>query len=180
VNRVAGVIDSRGFRMGFGAFSALVLLAGLLVFLVLRSHPAQPVSAAQAPGQVAQHGPPIAPPAAALRTARTFVRTAVLRTDLETAWGVTGPALKRGYTKSRWLTGNIPVVPFPADAFSHARFKVVRSYADDILILVFLESKPGRGVGPSDFFLELTPVKGRWLVSYWAPRGHSPPLPAAP
>lgn len=178
MNRVAGVIDSRGFRMSFGAFSALMLLSGLLAFFIIRSHRAKP--AAAGPAQVAEHGPAIAPPAAALQAARTFVRTGVLRTDLDAAWDIAAPALKRGYTKARWLTGDIPVVPFPEDAFSEARFKVVRSYADDILLLVLLEAKPGMGVKTSDFFLELTPVHDRWLVSYWGPRGHSPPIPAAP
>jgi hypothetical protein len=179
VNRVATVIDSRGFRMSFGAFSALILVAGLLAYFIVRSSsPAEP--AAVPARQTAEHGPKISPPPVALRTARAFIRTAVLRTDLERAWDLTAPSFRRGYTESRWLSGTIPVVPFPAKAFVDARFKVVHSYADDILWLVTIDAKPGMGVKTSEFFIELVPVQGRWLVNYWGPRGESPPIPAAP
>ena len=43
-----------------------------------------------------------------------FVRTAVRRNDLAASWHLIHPNLKQGMTKEQWLTGDIPVVPFPA------------------------------------------------------------------
>jgi hypothetical protein len=127
-----------------------------------------------------RYGARIAVPKSVLAKSREFIRTAVLRTDLPRAWQLSAPALKTGFTKQRWLTGTIPVTPFPERAFGDASFKVVRSRERDILLVVYVTSKDQALVRSQDFMLELVPVRRHWLVSYWAPRGHIGVLPAIP
>jgi hypothetical protein len=127
-----------------------------------------------------RYGARIAVPKSVLAKSREFIRTAVLRTDLPRAWQLSAPALKADFTKQRWLTGTIPVTPFPARAFGDASFKVVRSRERDILLVVYITSKDQALVRNQDFMLELVPVRRHWLIRYWAPRGHIGALPAIP
>jgi hypothetical protein len=71
--------------------------------------------------QDAEFGHPIPLPHAALVTAREFIRTAVLREHLGRSWPLLAPSYRHGFTRAQWLTGNIPVVPFPAKSFAQAR-----------------------------------------------------------
>ena len=54
--------------------------------------------------------------AATIEVADVFLKTAVKRDHPERAWDVVHPALREGYTKASWATGDIPVVPYPVDA----------------------------------------------------------------
>ena len=135
-------------------------------------------AAQQAIADRKRYGDVIALPDEAMATSREFIRTAVLRTDLGRAWELSAPALKLGFTRQRWLTGTIPVTPFPERAFGRASFQVVRSREHYILLVVYVISKDEALVRSQDFMLELVPVRRHWLVSYWAPRGHIGTLPA--
>ena len=132
--------------------------------------PAPPPPAATVEGSE-KFGRTIAPPPEALETARRFVKTAVLRTDLDAAWNITAPELREGYTHDEWLTGNIPVVPFPEKSFERALYQVVESYERDIWLEVHVVPIADSGVKAAAFFMHLTPDGERWLVRYWAPRG---------
>src|SRR5206468_1226198 len=57
----------------------------------------------------------------------TFVKGAVLRKDLDAAWDISTPAAHGGLTHKQWMSGDIPVVPFPAEAFQRATTKVIYS-----------------------------------------------------
>jgi hypothetical protein len=177
---------SRLVRAAFALVAVAVLGAGIVAYGRGRSADVVPASSSQpaAMRQAAQgepdYGKRIALPRAALATSREFVATAVLRTHLGRAWDLAAPSLKRGLTRSEWLTGTIPVVPFPARAFGHASFKVVRSQVRDVLLAVLVVSKNPAVARTQDFFLELVPFQKRWLVSYWAPKGHIGALPAIP
>jgi hypothetical protein len=48
------------------------------------------------------------------KTASHFIRTAVARKHLDSAWNMLGPEMKAGQTRKSWDTGNNNVVPFPA------------------------------------------------------------------
>jgi hypothetical protein len=135
-----------------------------------------PAAAGTAPDQ--RDGLPIAPPDEALKTARAFVKAAVLRTDLERAWAITAPEMREGYTKTKWLTGSIPVVPFPADGFRRAVYEVIHAYERDIMLGVLIVPRQGSGLQPTPFFMHLAPENGRWLVTYWAPEGGSAGIPS--
>jgi len=169
----------------------LVAIAGFVAAVVAFGHRSPQHAAARSANRsspASQHtvsdreryGARIAVPNAALGTSREFIRTAVLRTDLSGSWQLSAPALKTGFTRKRWLTGTIPVTPFPERAFADASFKVVRSRERDILLVVYVTSKDQALVRSQDFMLELVPVRRHWLVSYWAPRGHIGALPAIP
>ena len=112
--------------------------------------------------------------AAAQATAYNFVRTAVLRQELETAWALAAPSLKEGYTLEEWMTGDIPVIPYPAD-LKRLRFQFEYSYEDVLGIAIGLWPKPGAKEDPITFRMELIkagPGSRRiWVVSSWAPPG---------
>jgi hypothetical protein len=114
------------------------------------------------------------PPKAVFTIAREFVKTAVLRTDLARAWSLTAPKLRESYTEDRWLTGDIPIVPFPKRDFGEARYKVVQATPDDVMLEVLIIPGAGSVLTPVEYYMHLVPGGKTWLVSYWAPRGGSP------
>ena len=171
MRRVGSVRASWGARGGFAVLSVAVLAAGLVLFLHGRDTTAgtSRTLVRQPDAELAAYGPRISVPPAALGAARRFIAAAVLREDLRAAWKLAAPALKRGVSRSEWLAGTLPVVPSPTYAFRHVSFTAVRARRRDVLLLANRE-----------YFVELVPSGRRWLVSYWAPRGHTGPVPAVP
>lgn len=121
---------------------------------------------------------------AAHTVAVKFIQTAVLRTHVASSWALAAPALRRGFTPRRWATGNIPVVPYPADSPQHAPWRVIYAYPGRVLLQVALlprhdQTAVQRG---QVFMIELVPGARRedgrrgWLVSSWFPRGGTPSL----
>jgi hypothetical protein len=117
----------------------------------------------------------------AIAVAQAFVRKAVFRRDSAGSWDLVSPALRRGYTRSDWATGTIPVVPFQGKALLQARWKVSYSYASRLAFDVLFLTKPGSGVRPAVFTIGLVsdrrPGKSGWLVSSWSPTGTAAPTP---
>ena len=139
--------------------------------------------------------PPLAPPAkvqipirektvpidpAAQVIGERFIRTAVARKHLAESWQLTAPTLRQDFTLRRWESGNIPVVPYPADTSRPAPIKIEYSYKDQMLLLILLVPKPGDSTKPQLFHLGLhafgTGKNRHWLVDYWAPFG-APKIP---
>jgi hypothetical protein len=121
---------------------------------------------------------------AQLTLARKFIRTAVLRKNLDSIYDVVNVDLKGRLTRKQWDTGNIPVVDYPAGNVNTAHFDVVYSYQNEALLEIDLVSKPGSQVRPELlFFLGLKRAgakgTGPWQVSYWEPNW-KPPIPQAP
>jgi hypothetical protein len=112
---------------------------------------------------------------AAQRVGERFIRTAVIRTNLAESWRLSAPALREDFTLKRWQSGNIPVVPYPADLSRPAPVKIEYSYKDRLLLLILLNPKAGDTTKPQLFHLGLHAFgKGKhrhWLVDYWAPFG---------
>ncbi len=113
---------------------------------------------------------------AAKDVARLFIKSAVARTNLAAAWKIAGPNLRGGLTYREWLTGNIPVVPYPLTSLAVAPFKIDYSYRDRALIEVALLPKTGAKIKAQTFYLELKRIAGsggkrRWVVDNWLPRG---------
>jgi hypothetical protein len=183
VERVGQMWDRSLVRAVFSAIAVIVLVTGLVLYVESR-HPASVASGpggpaiAPPPNATAQYGKTIKMPQAAVRTAQKFIQTAVLRKDVAASWALTTPRERAGFTRAQWVTGNIPVVPFPRAKFGSAKFKIDRSRERDILLEVLLTSKK-LGVAPIDDFMELVPSGKGWLVTYFAPRGVNPPVPAA-
>ena len=107
-----------------------------------------------------------------------FVRTAVRRHNLEASWPLIHPNLKQGLSKKEWLTGEIPVVPFPAKAI--IAWDLDWSYAGDVAADVVLQPVPNSGLYRKTFTIEFkrvgSPSEDRWLVYSWVPSGVSQAL----
>jgi hypothetical protein len=113
-----------------------------------------------------------------------FVRTAVLRRDLERSWELASPALRVGMTRRQWLNGDLPVYPFPADPGKTAWDL---DYADEGEVALNVTLVPRRGASDTRevFAASLSPAghgaRRHWLIGSWYPRGEvSQPPPAQP
>jgi len=103
-----------------------------------------------------------------------FVRTAVARKRLDSAWDMLGPEMKAGQTRKSWDTGFNNVVPFKADGIQ--AWDILYAYNGDVAVDLSLLR---RGKGKDDwagktFTLELKRYPGRprqWLVAAWVPKG---------
>lgn len=161
---------------------AMIVLALGIVRYVQNQHPHVPTYIGHGPTPFkvdnSQYGPVIKMPKQALATATAFVQTAVERRNLAKSWAMVAPNMKAGFTFARWKTGAIPVVPFPRSALKSVDLVAIRVRAKDILLQANLTSNNVQYKGQENL-LELVPVNGRWLVSYYLPKGANPPLPAA-
>ncbi len=159
--------------------SGLILVAGVVAAIIafVPRHHAAPSSAGSS-SVVAKPAPapkkvPLSKAATAV--ARTFLTTAVARADLDKAWTIAGPKLRGDLTHAEWMTGNIPVIPYPIKSLAVARFKIDFSYEDQALLEVALLPKQGAAIKGQTFFLELRRVAGpggkrHWVVDSWVPR----------
>jgi len=125
------------------------------------------------PAQVWREPRTVAPSAAertaAQRTLATFVRSAVIRRDLARSWPLATPHMKQDTSRTEWLHGNLPVVPYPAAEFRTSSSMLKYSYRHvlgfDVLVL------PKTAAGRQEVYsCELHEVAGRWLVDFCYPR----------
>ena len=103
-----------------------------------------------------------------LRVAMEFVRTAVARKHLDRAWTVAAPELKQGMSREQWMTGTIPVVPYPV-AQARTVIRRVDSFTDTGTLEVRFLPRAGTKARPAAFVLDLRKEGGMWLVSAWLP-----------
>ncbi len=179
VHALRAVFDHSTARRALIAFSWFVLLVGVVAYLNHRSSseaqpPPGPAAVTTSSGN---YGPHIPVPKQALAVARTFLRDGVLRQDLGAAWKLTTPQLRQGLTRTQWMTGNIPVAQFPHSAFAKAGYRVERSRARSVVLLVYIFPRKGSKVAGWDFIVELVPFRGSWRISYFQPHGHEAPIP---
>src|SRR5918992_2707075 len=122
---------------------------------------------------------------AARRAAGEFILAAAGREDLKKAWELSHPELRAhcGCTYKQWLTGEIPVQPYPVGNLDVAAFSVEEATSNRALLLVALVPEDGSKVKPQTFFIELKKTKQgsrqRWLVNYFQPYSVTP-VPALP
>jgi len=164
--------------------SGLVLVAGICAFLIFRvigTNTATPSGVSRVGAGPVRHT--AAPPTvkvdrAARVVAGQFILTAVARKHLDKAWTLIDSNMKRdcGCTKKDWMTGNINVVPFPAEDISFAPFKTDWSYPREVALEVALLTK-SKSIKSQIFFIQLKKFGDRWLVDRWAPRGGGVPIP---
>ncbi len=174
--------------------AALVLVAGIVAFSVAyfgsSDEPAREVAPAAAPSKAVINTPPAengasVPVAREARVAAgEFILSAVTRRDLAKAWRITDPQseVRRcgagPCTYKEWLTGNIPVVPYPADSIDKASFAVDESFRDRVVLQVALLPKDGSKLPGQIFYIGLRAVgegtARRWLVTEWFPKVITP------
>lgn len=155
----------------------LLLVAGIVAVLVTfipSKNPApQAVSKTPAKAPVTEKAVPLS--GAAVSVARQFVKTAVAREDLAAAWKIAGPNIRAGLSRKEWMTGAIPVIPYPLKSLATARFKVDYSHRNDAVLEVALLPKPGAKIKGQVFVLGLERVTGsggtrHWVVDNWVPK----------
>jgi hypothetical protein len=156
--------------------AALVFVAGGIAFLIAyygnTSKVTHPGTRAGTPVDASKNPPTVPVPKGARHVAAEYIVATMARENLAKSWTLTHPSLKKGYTRKEWLTGNIPVQFYPAEAVAGASFKVQFSHPNDVLLNVYVFSKD-KNVKTQSFFIELKPVGAgaskKWLVSYVAP-----------
>jgi len=114
---------------------------------------------------------PLDPKARAV--AEAFVASAVARKDLAASWKLAAPELRGDLTRADWLTGSIPVQPYPVDKAT-ARYTVVTSNPDEALLGVAFVPHDA-STPPGDFLITLDRSSGEWLVSSWVPNSQVGP-----
>jgi hypothetical protein len=154
----------------------LLLVAGIAVAIVhfAPNRNAAPQAVSKTPARAPVKEKTVRLSEAQTSLARQFVKTAVGRSDLAAAWRIAGPNVRGGLTYKEWLTGNIPVVPYPVASVAQARFKVDYSYANEALLEVALLPKPGAKIKGQVFYLGMKRVPGpggkrHWVVDNWVP-----------
>jgi len=153
--------------------AGLVLVAGAIAFLIAyfgnTSTVKHPSVRAGTPQDVSGTPKSVPVPKDARYVAGKYIITAMTRQNLAASWKLTHPELRQGMTYKQWLTGNIPVQYFPPKALAGASFKVQWSHPNDVMLNVYVFSKPKSGVKSQSFFIELKPVNKQWKVSYVMP-----------
>ena len=97
-------------------------------------------------------------------TLDAFVVAAVERKDLARAYELSTPTLRGGLTRQEWLTGAIPVAPYPGRDTHVGRWQPTFIKSDAIGLHVILHPQDGAGVGPQSYNIVVRKVDGRWLV----------------
>jgi hypothetical protein len=97
-----------------------------------------------------------------------FVQSAVIRRHLGLSYRLVTPALRQGFTRRRWETGAIPVVPFPAGTDFRGAV-LVGSLRNKLEYKVSLFPPKASKQPPALFDLTLRRIGGAWLVDSWAP-----------
>jgi hypothetical protein len=153
--------------------AALVFVAGGIAFLIAyfgnTSDVKHPAVRAGTPQDNSGTPKTVPVPKQARYIAGKYIITAMTRQNLPLAWKLTHPELKAGMTYKEWLTGNIPVQYFPPKALAGASFRVKWSHPNDVMLDVYVFSKPKSGIKSQSFFIELKPVGKEWKVSYVMP-----------
>jgi hypothetical protein len=106
------------------------------------------------------------------KTASVFIRTAVARKHLDSAWTMLGPEMKAGQTRKSWDTGTNNVVPFPAVGI--ANWSVLYAYRNDVALDLGVVGDPHSDWAGKTFTIELKRYKSQptsWLVASWVPKG---------
>jgi hypothetical protein len=110
---------------------------------------------------------------AAERTLSVFIPSTVTRTHLAESWPLATAGMKSGTPRADWLAGDLPVVPYPADAYRtfgttlKYQYRGVLGY--DILVLP-KQNAAGKLAGQQVYSCELHDVHGAWLVHFCYPR----------
>jgi hypothetical protein len=178
--------DRPWYRRGFVAVALAVLATGLGV-QISRSHggaaplvsvpqqnPYHPINATKA------YGHKIALPHSVLVAARKFVKDAVLREHPAATWSMVEPKVRTGTSRAEWNAGNMPVPQFTRKYYAGAGMHVVRSRQREILLDMLVASNDPLAANNLETLIEFKPQPGGgWKISYVAPRGSQPPVPAA-
>ena len=167
--------------------SSLILLAGVIAFVTVRlgstdsntgSQTTAPLNEDELDRQIdaTTTTPKVEDvPRAARVAAGQFILAAVGREDLPKAWKLSHPELRAqcGCTYKQWLSGNIPVIPFPTSGLQGVSYFVDELADKRVVFQVLLRPKAGSDMADQAFHIGLKEVKqgsnSAWLVDFWSP-----------
>ncbi len=117
----------------------------------------------------------VEPPPEAVAVAKEWITASMTRDDLPRSWDLLAEEWRAKYTREKWLTGVIPVVPLP-DEWTLANFEQVtafeRSFPQEELVIRYRLSGPVAGTGQDfawEWFIELVEEGGAWKVAFYTP-----------
>lgn len=170
VNVVQNALSSRRLEKWLPWIAAAVLAAGVIAFLVVYFGNTADTSEKFEKGTpstfAAKTNVPLAQEARV--TAAKFIRTAVVRKNLDQAWALATENVRGGLTYKEWLTGDISVPPLGAPMDKAAITKIVYSHPREAeLNIVVLPKIPNKYKVPATLYVvDLKKVGSRWLVDY--------------
>jgi hypothetical protein len=185
---VARVLSSPRRRRRLRIGGALLGLAGVFAFIGVHYSNTGKTAADHFSSEPVQR---VAPPPKAARlsgadnesvrdVAALFIDTAVLRRRIDDSWEITTQKLRQGLTRKEWDSGNIPVMPFKADAVSEIKYTLDWSGANLVYLKIAIVPKPTSNVDGQAFDIGLQrqgqPAEHKWLVDYWVPSGTAVPV----
>lgn len=179
-----GFLSSRTFNRALPWIAGAVLLFGVFAFWQTRTDTSSTPETFQE-GEVfnPSDDKTVPLPPEARQIAVQFIKTAVVRKNLREAWTISGPGIKQNLSLKEWMTGNIPVVPYPEAAVNQSPVKVDWSFPNDVSLRVVMQPRKGSKEKPQIFYLGLkkfgSGAQAKWLVDYWAPYA-PPPIPSTP
>jgi hypothetical protein len=181
LNPFRGLTTSRALNRALPWIAGAVLLVGVLAFwqtTVRANDNPETFSNELVQNTAPPKTVPLAPEAR--QVVVQFIKTAVMRKDLATAWQISGPQIRQNLTRKQWLTGNIPVVPYPNAAVNRSPVKITWSHPTEAGLEVVLTPKAGSKEKPQLFFVGVlkqgSGSTAKWVVDYWAPYA-PPPIP---
>ena len=179
-----GLLSSPRRRRRAAWLAALLLVAGTIAFLAVFYPNTSPTRhGAPFTSEPIQRVAPLprsvkftaADQKAVNAVASDFIATAVFRRRLSHSYDLVCNDFRQGMTRKQWMTGEIPVVPYPKEAVALVRWKVDYSYRGRVGLHVAFLPKPNAKVGGMVFAIELKNAcpqsHHHWLVSYWTPTG---------
>jgi hypothetical protein len=165
------MVNSRRFKTLLPWVSAVVLLAGIGAFVgvYFTNTAKKSPGLTNQPAKLPKTQKEIKLPESARRVAGEFILTAVARKDLAKSWPLAHPTLREGFTYKEWLTGDIPVQPYPVGKLNEANFKVDYAYPKEAQIELVLIPKKGVKMQPFQFLMGLRLYRHHWTVDLWQP-----------
>ena len=180
-------LKSPGASRALVWISTLVLVAGVIAFVTVRlgsndsSASPSPTPISEEEADQAIDGPETTPPAiedvprGARVAAGQFILAAAGREDLPKAWKLSHPDLRAqcACTYKQWLTGNIPVQPFPTAGLQGVSYFVDELAPGRVVLQVLLNRRPAASSATrrSTSASRSAERQGQesWLVDIWSP-----------
>ncbi len=97
-----------------------------------------------------------------------FVRYAVQRRDPAQTFDLVTPRFRQGFSRAKWASGNIPVVPYNATGPVRVNAEFSELCRDRIILRASLLAV--NASAPRTYFdVWMVRRAGKWLVDYWMP-----------
>ena len=182
------VLGNPWFTRVFTAAAVALLVVGMVRYVQSRPDPSPATNTQtygrdyELPAETTQYTAADLPKGVR-RVAGEFILAAVGREDMKKAWKLTHPDFRKDCACSykEWLTGNIPVQPYPTDSLDQAAFEIDEVTKNEVWMRVLLTPKKGADIKPQVFDIGIKAhgagAKKAWLVNYWAAKV-SIPVPA--